>query len=149
MPSPTKMPALHSSSGARATQWSLYSSNEDAWKAMLADCAAAKESIVLEQFIFTKDEFGQKLIDICAERAAAGVKVRFLWDAYGSFTFWGSNIVEELRGKGIELVFWKTLVPAYNHVPNASVPGSCAITAGRSSSTRRSATPAVSASATI
>jgi cardiolipin synthase len=86
---------------------------------MLADCATAKESIVLEQFIFTKDEFGQKIIDICAERAAAGVKVRFLWDAYGSFTFWGSNIVEELRGKGIELVFWKTLVPAYTTVPNA------------------------------
>ena len=101
------------------TKWSLYASNEDAWKAMLADCAAAKRSIVLEQFIFTKDEFGQRIIDVCTERAAQGVKVRFLWDAYGSFTFWGSNIVDELRSKGIELVFWKTLVPAYTTVPNA------------------------------
>ena len=100
------------------TRWSLYASNEDAWKAILADCAAAKTSIALEQFIFAKDEMGEKLIDICAERAADGVEVRFLWDAYGSFTFWGSNIVEELRGKGIRLVFWKTLVPAYNSVPN-------------------------------
>ncbi len=100
------------------TKWNLYASNEDAWKSMLSDCAAARSSIVLEQFIFVKDEFGQKLIDVCAERAAAGVKVRFLWDAYGSFTFWGSGIVEELRGKGIELTFWKTLVPAYTTVPN-------------------------------
>jgi len=100
------------------TKWSLYASNEDAWKAMLADCGAAKRSIVLEQFIFSDDDFGKKLIEVCAERAAAGVKVRFLWDAYGSFTFWGSNIVSELHGKGIRLVFWKTLVPAYTSVPN-------------------------------
>src|SRR4051812_46199043 len=100
------------------TSWTLYSQNEEAWYAMLSDCARAKKSIVLEQFIFTTDDFGQKLINVCAERAAAGVKVRFLWDAAGSFTFFGSNIAEELRGKGIELLFWKTLVPSYFKVPN-------------------------------
>ena len=100
------------------TTWALYASNEEAWNSMLADCQAATKSIVLEQFIFVKDELGQKLLDICAERAATGVKVRFLWDAYGSFTFWGSNIIEELRGKGIELTFWKTLLPEYTKVPS-------------------------------
>lgn len=85
---------------------------------MLEDCQKAQKSIVLEQYIFVSDEFGQKFIDICAERASAGVRVKFLWDAAGSFTFWGSNIVAELKNKGIELVFWKTIIPAYYKVPN-------------------------------
>ncbi len=100
------------------TSWKLYAENEQVWLAILSDCAKAKESIVLEQFIFTNDDFSQKFIKVCAERAAAGVKVRFLVDAAGSFTFFGTDITKELREKNIELLFWKTLVPAYYKVPN-------------------------------
>lgn len=100
------------------TSWTLYAANEEAWEAMLADCATAKSSIDLEQFIFAADDFGQRLIDVCVERASKGVKVRFLWDAAGSFTVWGSNVANELRDKGIELRFWKTLIPSYFKVPN-------------------------------
>lgn len=100
------------------TSWSLYASNEEAWSAILADCAKATQSISLEQFIFVNDDFGKKLIDVCAERAAAGVHVRFLWDAAGSFSFFGSDIAKDLRKRGIELVFWKTLIPSYFKVPN-------------------------------
>jgi len=100
------------------TKWTLYTSNKDAWEAMLADCSNATKSIALEQYIFTKDDFGEKLIDICIERAENGVDVRFLWDAGGSFTFFGSNIAEDLRKKNIRLLFWKTLIPGYYKVPN-------------------------------
>jgi cardiolipin synthase len=100
------------------TSWTLYASNEEAWNAMLADCAKAEKSIVLEQYIFVNDDFGKKLIDICVERATKGVKVRFLWDAFGSFALLGSSIAEDLKKKGVELVFWKTLVPDYSKVPN-------------------------------
>lgn len=103
---------------ANPTKWTLYSENGDAWHAMLADCAKAEKSIVLEQFIFVNDDFGKRLIDICKARAKEGVTVRFLWDAAGSFTFWGSNIVEELKKSGIQLVFWRTLIPSYFKVPN-------------------------------
>jgi len=98
--------------------WKLFYANEEAWYSMLSDCARAERSIVLEQFIFVNDDFGQKLINVCAERAAAGVSVRFLWDAAGSFTFFGTGIAEDLKKKGIELVFWKTLIPSYFKVPN-------------------------------
>jgi len=101
-----------------STLWDLYPSNQEAWEAMLADCAKATKTIDLEQFIFVKDDFGQKLIDICTERAQAGVKVRFLWDAAGSFSFWGSSIADDLKSKNIELLFWKTLIPSYFKVPN-------------------------------
>lgn len=98
--------------------WQLYSENKEAWLAMLNDCANAKTSIDLEQFIFINDDFGQKLINICKNRAKEGVQVRFLWDAAGSFTFWGSELVNELKDSGIKLIFWKTLIPSYFKVPN-------------------------------
>lgn len=101
-----------------SSSWTLYSDNQNAWDSILKDCSNAKKSIVLEQFIFATDEFGQKLIDICAERASKGVSVKFLWDAAGSFTFWGSNIVEDMRKKGIQLQFWRTLIPSYFKIPN-------------------------------
>lgn len=101
-----------------STVWVLYASNDEAHRAMLADCAKAQKSIVLEQFIFANDDLGRKFIDVCAERAKAGVEVRFLWDAAGSFSFFGSGIVQDLKEKGIQLLFWKTLIPSYFRVPN-------------------------------
>ncbi len=96
------------------TSWTLYTSNEEAFATMLADCAKAQKSIVLEQYIFVPDELGNKLLEVCAERAAHGVNVRFLWDAFGSFSFWGSSTVDDLKQKGIRLIFWKTLLPSYS-----------------------------------
>ena len=101
-----------------SNSWELYSDNERAWQAMLTDCANAKTSIVLEQFIFVNDEYGQRLIDICKNRAKEGVHVRFLWDAAGSFTLWGAELVDDLRKSGIELLFWKTLIPGFFSIPN-------------------------------
>lgn len=95
------------------TQWKLYADNTETWNAMLEACKNAQKSIVLEQFIFVVDDMTQKLIDICEERVQHGVRVRFIWDAAGSFSFFGSNILEELKKKGIELVFFKTLLPNF------------------------------------
>ncbi len=95
------------------TTWELYTTNPTAWDAMLEACEEAKESIDLEQFIFVADEIGNKFIDVCARKTKEGVKVRFLWDAAGSFTFSGSSIVEDLKHKGIELIFFKTLFPGF------------------------------------
>lgn len=95
------------------TIWKFYTSNEEALNAMIEACDNAKESINLEQFIFIPDSFGNRLIDVCAKKASQGVKVRFIWDAAGSFNIFGSNIIENLKNKGIELVFFKTLFPSF------------------------------------
>ncbi|MDP3962718.1 MAG: phospholipase D-like domain-containing protein [bacterium] len=97
----------------RETSWKTYTANPKAWKAMLQACENAEESIDLEQFIFMADEIGNKFIEVCTRKAREGVKVRFLWDAAGSFTFFGSSMVEDLKNKGIELVFFKTLFPGF------------------------------------
>lgn len=96
-----------------STTWTLYTSNPEAWSAMLTACKEAKETIDLENFIFTADEIGNQFIDVCARRASQGVKVRFIWDAAGSFSFFGSSIIEDLKKKDIELVFFKTLLPSF------------------------------------
>ncbi len=102
----------------KETSWKLYTSNEETLSSMIEACEHATKTIELEQFIFVADTFGNKLIDVCARKASEGVKVRFIWDAAGSFSFFGAGIIEDLKKKGIELVFFKTLFPAFFDVPN-------------------------------
>ena len=100
------------------THWKLYTENNEAWASMLEACEHAKETIDLEQFIFMQDDFGNKFIDVCSRKAKEGVKVRFMWDAAGSFNLFGLGTVEDLKKKGIEMVFFKTLFPGFFDVPN-------------------------------
>lgn len=93
------------------TSWNFYTSNPDAWQAMLEACLHAQSSIDLENFIFESDEIGKRFIEVCAKKASQGVKVRFIWDAAGSFSFFTSSIIDDLHKKGIELRFFKTFVP--------------------------------------
>jgi cardiolipin synthase len=100
------------------TSWKLFTSNEETLDAMILACESATETIELEQFIFVPDNFGNRLINVCERKASQGVKVRFIWDAAGSFSFFGASIIEDLNKKGIELVFFKTLFPTFFETPN-------------------------------
>ncbi len=97
----------------KETSWEFYTDNPTTWDAMLAACEKATSTIDLEIFIFTPDEIGNRFIDVCARKAAEGVKVRFLWDAAGSFTFFHTPVIEDLKKKGIELRFFKTFFPGF------------------------------------
>ncbi|NDE68318.1 cardiolipin synthase B, partial [bacterium] len=89
----------------------LYEKNPPLWEDMLIACREATVSIDLEQFIFVNDEIGRQFIDICAERAAKGVRVRFLWDDAGSWNFLGSFLIAELSRKGVQAAFFNTWIP--------------------------------------
>lgn len=103
----------------KETIWNFYTSNEEAWQAIIDACKQAKESIELEQFIFhIDDEIGKKFIEICEERAREGVKVKFLWDAAGSWRSYSQLIVDNLKNRGIELIFFKTLFPNFASMYN-------------------------------
>lgn len=94
--------------------YKLYTSNIETIEAMVAECEKAEKTIDLEQFIFINDDYGKRLIDVCEKKAKEGVKVRFIWDAAGSFSLLGLNLnsVSAMKEKGIELVFFKTLSPS-------------------------------------
>jgi cardiolipin synthase len=54
------------------------------YPAMLADIAAARHTIHLETFVWTKGELERQFVDLLCERARAGVAVRVLIDALGA-----------------------------------------------------------------
>ena len=100
------------------TEWKIYTTSQESLDAMMAACEKAQKSIDFEQFIFVDDTIGRQFINTCIEAAKRGVRVRFIWDAAGSFSFFGSVLAEELKGKGIELIFFKTLIPGFFNVHN-------------------------------
>jgi len=58
------------------------------YEAQLDAIRAARKSINLEAYIFSKGRIGQRYIEALAERARAGVKVNLVIDAIGSFATW-------------------------------------------------------------
>ncbi len=66
----------------------------------------AKSHIHLATYIFNDDKVGKRLMDLLEERARSGVRVRVLYDAYGS------------AGANLRLFFWRR-----RHVPNLRLIG--------------------------
>ncbi len=98
--------------------WKLYTNNPDTWQAMLATIRNARHTIDIEQFIFVDDEIGSEFIKALTEKAKAGLRVRVLLDAAGSFTLFGSTFVAELSNNNIQVGFFNRLLPKALHSPN-------------------------------
>jgi len=75
----------------------------ETYPAMLAALAAAKVSICLETYILAADRTGDRFKDVLIERARAGVAVRMIYDAVGSFGLPG-GWVDELRAAGCQVI---------------------------------------------
>lgn len=83
----------------------------EAWAAMLAACAQARESIDIEQYIFADDEIGRQFIEVLRERAWAGVKIRILCDTVGSWSLYTSQLPTVMKQDGIEVRFFNIVSP--------------------------------------
>lgn len=71
---------------------------------------AARHTIHIATFILSRDAVGRRLVDLLAERARAGVKVRLQLDALGCF-FSSGRFVEPLRQAGGEVARFLPVVP--------------------------------------
>jgi cardiolipin synthase len=69
---------------------------------------AARESVNLEAYIFQKGELTGRFVEALTERARAGVKVRMVIDAVGSFATWESYF-KELRAAGASISWYHPL----------------------------------------
>lgn len=78
--------------------------------AMLEAITAAKESICLETYILASDTTGDRFKLALVERARAGVKVRLIYDAVGSFGI-ADAWVSDLRTAGIEVIDFNPIAP--------------------------------------
>ncbi|ARK31460.1 cardiolipin synthase [Halalkalibacter krulwichiae] len=78
----------------------------------------AKHHIHLEYYIVRDDKLGKEIKDILMERAKAGVEVRFLYDAVGSWKL-SKAYIKDLRMSGVEVVpFSPVRLPFLNHKLN-------------------------------
>lgn len=83
----------------------------DAWGAMYEDCAAARRSIDIEQFIFATDALGERFFELLKKKKGDGVAIRILCDAVGSFGLLNSKTEERLKAYGIEIKFFNPIRP--------------------------------------
>src|SRR5512144_2348190 len=67
---------------------------KEAFPAMLAAIAAAKNQVHLETYMLRADRTGNEFKEAMIERARAGVRVRLLFDSLGSFGLPGSFLGE-------------------------------------------------------
>jgi cardiolipin synthase len=80
------------------------------YRAMLEAIQAAKQSICLETYILASDTTGDRFKLALVERARAGVKVRIIYDAVGSFGI-SDAWVDDLRTAGIEVIDFNPIAP--------------------------------------
>lgn len=82
----------------------------ETYPAMLEALAAAKKTICLETYILAADQTGDRFKSILIERAQAGVAVRVIYDAVGSFGLPG-GWVDDLRAAGCEVIDFNPIAP--------------------------------------
>ncbi len=86
---------------------------------MFRDIRAAKHHVHLEYFNFRNDSINEVLITLLAEKAAEGVEVRAMFDAFGNMSNnrpLKKRHLKEIREKGIEIVKFDPIkFPWLNH----------------------------------
>jgi len=116
----------------------LYHHGADAYDAMEAAIRSARHHIHVQFFITRGDESGKRFMTALAERARAGVEVRFLYDAVGSWRL-DARVLEILRKAGGKALPYLTLlnplrrriqINLRNHRKNLVVDGRVGFTGG-------------------
>jgi cardiolipin synthase len=84
----------------RGNELSFFTNGRSGLDAMLEAIAAAKQSVWIETYTFRDDATGQRFAAALRERVAAGIEVRVLYDAIGSFETqpWAFTPIEALGG---------------------------------------------------
>ncbi|MEO8699639.1 MAG: phosphatidylserine/phosphatidylglycerophosphate/cardiolipin synthase family protein [Kofleriaceae bacterium] len=82
----------------------------ETYPAMLAALAAAQRTICLETYILAGDQTGEKFKAVLIDRVKAGVQVRVIYDAVGSFGLSGAWVTG-LRDAGIEVIDFNPISP--------------------------------------
>jgi cardiolipin synthase len=80
------------------------------YPAMLDAIASAQKSILLETYILASDATGDRFKLALVSRAKAGVQVRVIYDAVGSFGL-SEAWVDDLRAAGIEVIEFNPIAP--------------------------------------
>lgn len=96
----------------RDFSYQFYGTTAEAWDAMYQAITDAQKSIYWEVFIFVDDTIGKRFIEALLLKAKAGVEIKIIIDAIGSFHFsWAAE--RQLREAGIEILRYSHLYPEF------------------------------------
>lgn len=84
----------------------IYTTSRTAWNAMLASIAYARYSVYLEMYIFSDSPQEYDFVSALEERARAGLRVKVIFDAFGSFSL-SNEIRARLIRAGVEVLFYR------------------------------------------
>lgn len=88
----------------------VYFAGRSMYDDMLADIEQARHDVALEIYIFDADEVGRRFADALTRQAAAGRRVRVVYDAWGCYST-PSTFFAALREHGIEVTAFNDLRP--------------------------------------
>lgn len=87
---------------------------EVAFRELVRQIEEAQESIHIMTYILGNDETGRAIVDLLAKRAAEGVEVYLLLDAFGCL-FTRRRFVDPIRKAGGRVVGFMPLLPLHSH----------------------------------
>ncbi len=97
------------------TSTKILTNGEETFLHIIEQLKRAKHHIHLEYYIVRHDRIGQEIKNILIEKAQQGVKVRFLYDAVGSWQL-SKVYINDLKNAGIETVtFGPVKLPFLNN----------------------------------
>lgn len=90
------------------SRFAVLTNAEEFYPAMLEAISNARHTVNMECYIFRPDKTGRKFMRALMERARAGVIVRVIVDAVGSFRF-SLSAIREMRGAGCHVEVYQRL----------------------------------------
>lgn len=110
---------------------------DNAYSALISEIQRARRSIHLEYYIFNDDRLGRTLINLLCRKSRAGVEVRIIYDAIGSWRL-GRRSISRMRRAGIGIRGFRPLrfpwfrsgVARRNHRKIAVIDGTTAFVGG-------------------
>jgi len=97
------------------TATKVLTNGDETFQHIIEELKRARHHIHLEYYIVRSDDIGQQIKDILIKKASEGVKIRFLFDAVGSWKL-SKAYINELRAAGIETVsFGPVKLPFLNN----------------------------------
>lgn len=92
-----------------ADSYKLYYRGRDFFDALFNDLLNATDSIHMDFFIWKSDALGEKIKDILIRKSAEGVKIRLIFDGFGSLKRISRRYRKELRKAGIDYRYFLDL----------------------------------------
>lgn len=97
------------------TETKVLLNGEETFREVIHALKEANDHIHLEYYIVRDDSLGEKIKNILITKALEGVKVRFLYDAVGSWKL-SRRYIKELKAAGVEVVpFGPVKIPILNN----------------------------------